>query len=219
MPDHKDKIIEKTVQYVQSVLENAEGGHDWFHIYRVWKMSLHIAAKENADLFTVQLGALLHDIADSKFNDGDEEVGPEKAKRFLNELSLDSETINHIDAIIRNISFHKTFEEKKFDSLELRVIQDADRLDAIGAIGIARAFNYGGHKNFKLYDPTITPEQYLDKESYKKSDAPTINHFYEKLFLLKDMMNTQTAKKLAEERHAYMESFVDQFMNEWEGNR
>ena len=219
MPDHQEKNIKETVQYVQSVLEDAEGGHDWWHIYRVWKMSLHIAAKENANLFIVQLGALLHDIADSKFNDGDEELGPEKAKRFLIELGLDSETINHIDAIIRNISFHKTFEDKKFDSLELRVIQDADRLDAIGAIGIARAFNYGGYKNFKLHDPNITPEKYLDKESYKKSDAPTINHFYEKLFLLKDMMNTETAKILAEERHAYMESFVDQFMNEWEGNR
>jgi len=217
MPETQEKIIEKTVNFVQSELKNAEGGHDWWHIYRVWKMSLRIAAKEKADVLIVQLGALLHDIADSKFNDGNEEIGPQKAQSFLKEMNADQATIDHIDAIIRNISFHKTFEEKKFDSLELRVIQDADRLDAIGAIGIARAFNYGGHKNFKLYDPDVLPDLQMDKETYKKSDAPTINHFYEKLFLLKDMMNTSTGKKLAENRHAYMENFMEQFMNEWNG--
>lgn len=217
MPLTNEKNIEKTIEFVQNELENAEGGHDWWHIYRVWKLALQIAMEEEANLFIVGMGALLHDIADSKFNGGDEEIGPKKAIEFMNEIGLHEDIINHIEAIIRNISFHKTFEEKKFDSLELRVIQDADRLDAIGAIGIARAFNYGGHKNFKLYDPGIDPIAYTDKESYKKSDAPTINHFYEKLFILKDLMNTQTGKKLAEKRHEYMEQFVDQFKNEWEG--
>lgn len=217
MPETQEKIIENTVNFVQNELKDAEGGHDWWHIYRVWKLAEHIAEEENADLFIVRMGSLLHDIADSKFNDGDEEIGPKKAVQFMMNLNLNNKIIEHIEAIIRNISFHKTFEEKKFDSLELRVIQDADRLDAIGAIGIARAFNYGGHKNFKLYDPGIEPDLHMDKETYKKSDAPTINHFYEKLFLLKDMMNTSTGKKLAEDRHAFMKSFVDQFMNEWEG--
>lgn len=217
MVETREKIIDMTVNFVQNELMNAEGGHDWWHIYRVWKLAMHIAKEEKADLFIVEMGALLHDIADSKFNDGDEEIGPKKAIRFMHSLNLDNITISHIEAVIRNISFHKTFDKKKFDSLELRVIQDADRLDAIGAIGIARAFNYGGHKNFKLYDPSIKPEKYLNKEAYKKSDAPTINHFYEKLFLLKDMMNTTTAKKLAEKRHAYMEMYIAQFMDEWEG--
>ena len=217
MTEHQNEIIEKTIRYVKKELANAEGGHDWWHIYRVWKMSIHIAIKEKADLFIVQLGALLHDVADSKFNDGDEELGPKKARIYLRELDLYSDTIDHIDAIIRHISFHKTFDGKEFDSPEFMVIQDADRLDAIGAIGIARAFNYGGHKNFRLYDPLIAPEKYMNKELYKKSDAPTLNHFYEKLFLLKDMMNTQTARKIAEKRHEYMVEFVERFLGEWEG--
>ncbi len=217
MTGSQEKIIENTIKFVQNELNNAEGGHDWWHIYRVWKTAVHIAMEEKADLFVVQMGALLHDIADSKFNNGNEEIGPKKAVQFMTSLNLDIKTIEHLEAIIRNISFHKTFEEKKFDSSELRVIQDADRLDAIGAIGIARAFNYGGYKNFKLYDPGIEPDLYMSKETYKKSDAPTINHFYEKLFLLKGMMNTPTGKKLAERRHTYMENFVAQFMNEWEG--
>lgn len=216
MSDYQNEIIQKTIEYVKAELKDAEGGHDWWHIYRVWKMAMHIASKENVNIFIVQLGALLHDIADSKFNKGNEELGPQKVRRFLVSLNIDIDTIDHIDAIIRHISFHKTFEEKTFDSPEFRVIQDADRLDAIGAIGIARAFNYGGYKNFKLYDPGIKPEKYADKELYKKSDAPTINHFYEKLFLLKDMMNTETAHAIAVKRHTYMEQFIDQFLCEWE---
>ena len=211
------KIIEKTVQFVKEELKNAEGGHDWWHIYRVWKLALRIGEEENADLFVVQLGSLLHDIADSKFNDGDEEIGPRLAKSFLIEMNVNSDIIEHVDAIIRNISFHKTFENKKFNSIELEVIQDADRLDAIGAIGIARAFNYAGHKNFAIHIPSIEPKLNMTKEEYKKSNAPTINHFYEKLFLLKDMMNTRTGKLLAEKRHKYMETYIAQFMKEWEG--
>ena len=219
MNETRQKIIEKTVGFVKEQLKDAEGGHDWWHIYRVWKLALSIGKEENADLFIVQLGSLLHDIADSKFNDGDEEIGPQLARYFLIEINVDSSTIEHIDAIIRNISFHKTFEKKKFSSIELQVIQDADRLDAIGAIGIARAFNYGGHKNFAIHIPGIEPKLNMTKEEYKKSNAPTINHFYEKLFLLKNMMNTNTGKLLAEKRHEYMETYIDQFMKEWEGER
>jgi len=217
MNETRQKIIEKTVQFVKEELKNAEGGHDWWHIYRVWKLALQIGKEENADLFVVQLGSLLHDIADSKFNNGDEEIGPRLARNFLIEMNVDSSTIEHIDAIIRNISFHKTFEEKKFNSIELQVIQDADRLDAIGAIGIARAFNYGGHKNLAIHIPGIEPKLNMSKEEYKKSNAPTINHFYEKLFQLKDMMNTKTGIILAEKRHEFMERYIDQFMKEWEG--
>ena len=217
MNETKQKIIEKTVQFVKEELKNAEGGHDWWHIYRVWKLALQIGKEETADLFVVQLGSLLHDIADSKFNNGDEEIGPRLARNFLIEMNVDSSTIEHIDAIIRNISFHKTFDEKKFNSIELQLIQDADRLDAIGAIGIARAFNYGGHKNFAIHIPGIEPKLNMTKEEYKKSDAPTINHFYEKLFLLKNMMNTKSGIMLAEKRHEFMETYIDQFMKEWEG--
>ena len=217
MTNRDKEIIEKTLKFVKEELKNAEGGHDWWHIYRVWKLALRIGEEENADLFTVQLGALLHDIADSKFNDGDEEIGPQLARTFLLEMNVGSNTIDHVDSIIRNISFHKTFEEKKFNSIELQVIQDADRLDAIGAIGIARAFNYGGHKNFAIHVPGIEPKLNMTKEEYKKSNAPTINHFYEKLFLLKNMMNTNTGKLLAEKRHKFMETYIAQFMKEWEG--
>ena len=212
-----EKIIEKTVGFVKEQLKDAEGGHDWWHIYRVWKLALSIGKEENADLFVVQIGSLLHDIADSKFNNGDEEIGPRLAKSFLIEMNVDSSIIDHVDSIIRNISFHKTFEEKKFSSIELQVIQDADRLDAIGAIGIARAFNYGGHKNFAIHIPGIEPKLNMTKEEYKKSNAPTINHFYEKLFLLKNMMNTNAGKLLAEKRHEFMETYIAQFMKEWEG--
>ncbi len=217
MQVQEKSILSSTEKFVKETLNNAEGGHDWWHIYRVWKLALRIAKEENANLFVVQLAALLHDIADSKFHDGDEELGPRLAGNFLNKMQVDTQVIKHVDAIIRNMSFHKTFEKKKFNSLELQVVQDADRLDAIGAIGIARTFNYGGHKNFPIYDPHIKPETHQTKEAYKNSKAPTINHFYEKLFLLKEMMNTPTGKILAEGRHQYMEDYIVRFMKEWDG--
>jgi uncharacterized protein len=217
MQHPEEKIIQLTEDFVKETLNEAEGGHDWWHVYRVRKLAIRIGEEENADLFVVQLAALLHDIADPKFNDGDEEIGPRLAREFLNRLEVAQEITDHVDAIIRNISFHKTFEHQNFNSLELQVVQDADRLDAIGAIGIARTFNYGGHKNFPLYDPDIKPETHQNKESYKKSQAPTLNHFYEKLFLLKDMMNTKTGKQMAEERHRFMEVFVERFLREWDG--
>jgi len=194
----KNLIIEKTVAFVKETLKGAEGGHDWFHIQRVYTNAQLIAKEEQVSLFIVQLGALLHDIADAKFYDGDETVGPKLALEFLTSLKVDDEVITHVIAIIKNISYKSSLENKteRFSSKELEVVQDADRLDAIGAIGIARAFNYGGFKNRGLYNPDITPNLTMSKEEYKKSTAPTINHFYEKLLLLKDKMNTETGKKL-----------------------
>lgn len=215
-----DKLIALTKTFVYDQLKNAEGGHDWFHILRVYNNSLLISKSERVDAFVVALGALLHDIADSKFHDGDESVGPKIALEFLFKHNVDSLVIEHVIEIINNISFKKSFEiGEKFTSPELDVIQDADRLDAIGAIGIARCFNYGGFKNRKLFDPSIKPNLEMTKEEYKNSTAPTINHFYEKLLLLKDTMNTKTGKRIAEKRHAYMLQYLDQFYAEWDGKR
>ncbi|PRP68078.1 HD domain-containing protein [Nonlabens agnitus] len=211
-------IITTTINFVKQQLADAEGGHDWFHIERVWKNAQLIARNESgADLLVVELGALLHDIADSKFHNGDETVGPRVASEFLMKQNVEVEVINHVVKIIENISFKGGNQSQKFKSLELDIVQDADRLDALGAIGIARTFNYGGFKNRPLYNPAIKPDLHMDVATYKKSNAPTINHFYEKLLLLKDRMNTQTGKDLAQERHAFMEHFLDQFYQEWNG--
>lgn len=211
-------LITHTINFVKQQLEGAEGGHDWFHIQRVYNNALNIAHGEACNLLVVQLGALLHDIADSKFHNGDETVGPRVARQFLESHNVDEVTIAHVVAIIENISFKGGNFEKKFSSIELDIVQDADRLDAIGAIGIARTFNYGGFKNRPMYDPDIAPELNMDKDRYKASAAPTINHFYEKLLLLKDRMNTATGRKIAESRHKYMEGFLAQFYAEWEGD-
>ncbi len=212
-------LIDKTIVFVKETLAQAEGGHDWFHIERVCKNAWLIAASENCDLEIVQLGALLHDIADSKFHNGDETIGPKTARTFLETQNVSLETIDHVIAIIENISFKGGRVERKFSSIELDIVQDADRLDAIGAIGIARTFNYGGFKNRTLYNPEIAPNLSMTKEEYKKNEAPTINHFYEKLLLLKDKMNTETGKQIAQERHRYMEGFLEQFYAEWEGRK
>jgi uncharacterized protein len=212
-----EELINKTIAFVKEQLAHAEGGHDWFHIERVYKNALLISKNENVDGFTVALGALLHDIADSKFHNGDETVGPQKAREFLFKHNVDSKVIEHVVNIIENISFKGGNEAQKFRSLELDVVQDADRLDAIGAIGIARAFNYGGFKNRVLYNPDIKPNLNMSKAEYKTSNAPTINHFYEKLLLLKDKMKTKTGKEIALDRHSYMEQFLKQFYSEWSG--
>jgi|TARA_B110000196_G_C21125306_1_gene655497 uncharacterized protein len=215
---NKEQIILNTIDFVKETLEGAEGGHDWFHIERVYKNALLISENEKVDRFTVQLGALLHDIADAKFYNGDESIGPKKAREFLKKQHVDKDIIIHIENIILFISYKSSLDtSKKFTSPELDVIQDADRLDAIGAIGIARCFNYGGFKNRSLYDPAIEPNLEMTKEQYKKSTTPTINHFYEKLLLLKDKMNTKTGQLLAKERHRYMEGFLQQFYEEWNG--
>lgn len=210
-------LIDKTILFVKEQLENAESGHDWFHIERVYKNALQIAEEEDCDLEIVKLGALLHDIADSKFHGGDENIGPQTARNFLESINAPEETIAHVINIIENISFKGGNFEKSFNSIELEIVQDADRLDAIGAIGIARTFNYGGFKNRQIYNPAIPPKLRMTKEEYKNSEAPTLNHFYEKLFLLKDKMNTQTGKELAQGRHLFMEKFLSQFYAEWEG--
>jgi uncharacterized protein len=210
-------IIEKTVAKIQSILQGAEGGHDWWHIYRVWKTAKHIAATEAVDMFVVELGALLHDIADSKFHGGDETIGPRQAREWLQSLQVAEPIIAHVENIITHISFKGGNHAPGFKSKELDVVQDADRLDAIGAIGIARAFNYGGFKNREIHNPQVAPNLNMTKEEYKHSKAPTINHFYEKLLLLKDRMNTPTGKQLAAERHAFMENYLQQFYKEWEG--
>lgn len=219
MTNSEQHQIQLTKDFVKKTLEHAEGGHDWFHILRVYNNALLISENEIVDDFIVALGALLHDIADSKFHDGDETIGPQKAREFLFGINVDSVVIEHVVNIINNISFKGGNEKQEFRSAELDVIQDADRLDAIGAIGIARTFNYGGFKNHKLFDPAIKPNLNMTKEEYKASKAPTINHFYEKLLLLKDRMNTKTGQQIALARHRYMEEFLEQFYAEWDGKK
>ncbi|NDP22286.1 MAG: HD domain-containing protein [Paludibacter sp.] len=216
---HSESVIQQTVVFVKETLAHAEGGHDWWHIQRVWQLSKQIAASENADLFVVELGALLHDIADSKFHNGNEDTGPRMAREFLSSLGMDEQVIVHVEKIIYNISFKGGKESQQFKSPELDIVQDADRLDALGAVGIARTFNYGGFKNRELYNPDIQPNLNMSKEEYKNSTAPTLNHFYEKLLLLKDRMNTPTGKLLAEKRHRFMEEYLDQFYKEWNGEK
>lgn len=207
-------IINDTVIFVKNTLKDAEGGHDWWHIHRVWTNAKLIARTEKADMLVVELAALLHDIADSKFHNGDEEIGPATAGKYLSSIGIAPDIIHHVQQIIRYMSFKASFDAPGFSSPELRIVQDADRLDAIGAIGIARAFTYGGHKGRELYNPEIKPDLNMSKEAYKNTTAPTINHFYEKLLLLKDKMNTPTGKQMAQQRHDFMLAFLEQFYSE-----
>jgi len=219
------EVIEKTVDFVKETLADNEAGHNWWHIYRVWKIALHIAKEEASDfdMDVVELGALLHDIADCKFHNGDEEVGPKKAKAFLTGVDVQESVISHVQEIIRNISFKGGNFEQKFKSPELDIVQDADRLDGIGAIGIARTFHYGGNKNREIHDPNnkaklnMTPEEYVQESINGTSSS--VNHFYEKLLTLKDRMNTATGKKMAEHRHKFMEKYLKEFYAEWEGEK
>ena len=210
-------LIKDTEAFVKEQLSGAEGGHDWWHVYRVWKTAQKIAETEHADLLVVNLASLLHDIADPKFFGGDEEIGPARAQSFMESRGVNQQVIDHVLNIIRYMSFKSSFGKVDFRSKEMEVVQDADRLDAIGAIGIARAFSYGGYKNRPMYDPAITPNLHMNKEEYKKGLSPTINHFYEKLLLLKNRMNTDTGKRMAEERHRFMETFLERFYGEWDG--
>lgn len=211
----RDSIVDKTIAYVKETLANAEGGHNWYHIERVWKMALHIRTKEGeGDLLTIELAALLHDISDAKFNGGDHNKGSAMAYDFLITNKLEAERAKHIQEIIQYVSYKGGFPQDRIHSIEFQIVQDADRLDAIGAIGIARAFNYGGFKNRLIYDPSIPLQEYADPKAYHKSDAPTINHFYEKLLKLKDLMNTRTGQTIALERHNYMLQFLDTFYRE-----
>lgn len=214
-----NSIINQTAEFVRNTLADAEAGHDWWHILRVWNNAKLLARNEMVNMPVVELAALLHDIADSKFYDGDEEIGPQIAGEFLRSLNVDEAIVSHVQSIIQNMSFKASLGEVSFHSPELAVVQDADRLDAIGAIGIARAFTYGGFKNRELYNPNQKPNLQMTKEEYKNSQSPTINHFYEKLFLLKDKMNTETGRKIAQERHRVMEAYLEQFYAEWNGAR
>jgi uncharacterized protein len=216
---NEEEILNATIRFVKNELKGAEGGHDWWHIERVVKNAGLISHSEPVNYFIVELASLLHDVADAKFHDGDEDAGPLKARVFLKGLQVKEEIIAHVENIIRNISFKGGNFINHFSSPELAVVQDADRLDAMGAIGIARAFNYGGFMNREIYNPSIKPDLQMTREAYKKSSAPTINHFYEKLLLLKDRMQTKTGKKIAEERHKFMDIFLEQFYNEWEGKK
>lgn len=212
-----DTIVENTITFVKETLAGAEGGHDWHHIERVWKTARYIRGKEElGDTLTIELAALLHDISDAKFNGGDDEKGSLLAAEFLVAQGLEQLRVEHIQSIIKHVSYKGGFSQNQINSIEFQIVQDADRLDAIGAIGIARAFNYGGFKNRPIHNPEMPLQEYEDSKAYHKSDAPTINHFYEKLLKLKDLMNTPTGKQMAAERHDYMLRFLDRFYSEWD---
>jgi uncharacterized protein len=211
------QLVDRTAEYVKAKLSADGTGHDWWHVYRVWKMAKRIGEAEGADLLVVELAALLHDIADWKAHGGDSTVGPRMAREWLGSLDVDPTVIEHVCQIIADISFKGAGVEQPVVSLEGKVVQDADRLDALGAIGIGRAFAYGGAKGRLIYDPDVKPREHCTAESYLKDGGTTINHFYEKLLLLKDRMNTATGRTIAEKRHQYMEEFLRRFLDEWEG--
>jgi uncharacterized protein len=215
-----EQIVSKTLAFVESKFKNEGTGHDWWHMYRVWKLAKHIAKTESdIDPFIVEIGALLHDIADWKFNDGDFEAGPRAAREWLESLVVSEEVILKIEDIVRNVSFKGANVQQTMKLKEGQIVSDADKLDAIGAIGIARTFAYGGAHDRPMYDPAVKPEQHQTFEAYKNSNSPTINHFYEKLLLLKDKLYTKTAKEIAQHRHKVMEQYLEEFYKEWEGER
>lgn len=209
--------ISQTIEYIKQKLTGDGSGHDWWHVWRVWQNARSIAQREKADLFVIELAALLHDIADWKFVGGDDSEGPGAARKWLESLNVNEAVIQHVCDIIRDMSFKGAGVQSHMKTREGMIVQDADRLDAIGAIGIARTFAYGGSRAREMYNPEIKPERHETFEQYKKSQGPTINHFYEKLLLLKNLMNTQTAKEMAEKRHLFMEEFLERFYEEWEG--
>jgi uncharacterized protein len=217
MNDWQKAVVEKTSRYVRERLEGEGSGHDWWHIDRVWQSASVLAKQENGDLFVVELAALLHDIADWKFHKGDDTVGPTIARQWLEQLAVEKEVIDHVCNIIKNLSFKGAGVASPMKTIEGMIVQDADRLDAVGAIGIARCFTYGGYKKQILHDPNIKPVMHTSFDHYKSNQTTTVNHFYEKLLLLKDLMNTESAKEIAKERHAFMELFLNQFFKEWEG--
>lgn len=215
----QELVLQNTIDYVKQTLSGEGSGHDWWHVYRVWKMATGIGKEEGADLYIVQEAALLHDISDWKFNDGDDSVGPRIAREWLEKMSVEEKAISHICEIIKDMSFKGANVKTSMPTIEGKIVQDADRLDAIGAIGIARTFAYGGHKGREIYNPEIRPTLHNSFEEYQKNISHTVNHFYEKLLLLKETMNTETAKRLAEERHHFMELYLQHFFEEWEGQK
>jgi uncharacterized protein len=216
---NNEEIVSKTAEMIKSQLTGEGSGHDWWHIYRVWQLAKTIGIQENVDMFVVELAALLHDIADYKFYDGDEEIGGKKSREWLESLKVDENAISQVVHIIDNISFKGGDNANNMESHEGKVVQDADRLDAIGAIGIARCFAYGGHKNREIYNPDVKANLHMSKEEYKNNNGSSLNHFYEKLLLLRGLMNTETGKRLAEGRHKFMEDYLEQFLAEWDGQK
>lgn len=214
---NQQEIIQAVATRIRSTLEGEGSGHDWWHILRVWNMAKHLCEIERADFFVVELAALLHDIADWKFHDGDDTVGPRVAREILAGHEVNSIVADHVATIIATMSFKGAGVPTPMATLEGKIVQDADRLDAIGAIGIARTFAYGGNKNREMYNPEQKPIQHDSKEAYFNNGSHTINHFYEKLLLLKDRMNTNAAKSIAQGRHQFMEQFLERFYHEWEG--
>ena len=217
LTENQKEIISNIAEYVKNEFKDDGTGHDWWHIYRVWQTSIKLAEKIDSDMFIVQLAALYHDIADWKYNDGNILAGPEMARKLMGGYDISEEIIFRVCKIIENISFKGAGEENKISSIEGMIVQDADRLDAIGAIGVARTFAYGGSRNRLMYDPAVSPLLHKDFEEYKSNTSPTVNHFYEKLLLLKDLMNTEMGKRIAQERHEYLEEFLNQFYREWNG--
>lgn len=212
---NKEKIIQKVKDYIKKTLRNEPTGHDWWHAWRVWNMAKEIVKKEGGDLFIIELAALLHDIADWKFYNGNTKIGSEKAKTLLKKIGVDNKSINHICYIINNISFKGAGVKNKIKTKEGMIVQDADRLDVIGAIGIARTFAYGGFKGREIYNPDIKPKFHKSFKEYKNKKNTSINHFYEKLLLLKNRLNTKTAKRIARKRHQFLEGYLKQFFKEW----
>lgn len=210
-------LIEKTAAFIEEKFKEEGSGHDWPHIRRVWQVARALARQQPViDQEVTELAALLHDIADWKFHGGDYEAGPRAARAWLASQQVPEATIAHVEQVIREVSFKGLGVETPVSSPEAAVVQDADRLDAIGAIGVARAFAYGESKGRPMHEPATPPVSHADFEQYKRSTAPTINHFYEKLLHLKDRLHTPAARRLAEERHQFMEQFVAQFLREWD---
>jgi uncharacterized protein len=212
-----DALIRKTAEHVKELMAGEASGHDWWHVYRVWQMARRLGSESGAEMLPVELGALLHDIADWKFNGGDKDAGPRAAREWLEAIDADPGVVDHVGEIIATVSFEGAGVPDRPATLEAEIVQDADRLDAIGAIGIGRTFAFGGARGREMYNPDVDPELHDSFDSYKKSASPTINHFYEKLFLLRDRMKTPAARKIADERHQYLEGFVARFLDEWNG--
>lgn len=213
----RNSVVAKTQAYVREHLTGEASGHDWWHVHRVWRTAVQIGSEEEVDLFVVQLAALLHDIADAKFHDGDEAIGARTAAAWLDALDVDEPTIMHVTQIIRDMSFKGAGVPTPMATREGMVVQDADRLDALGAIGIARAFAYGGFRGRVLYDPEAAPVLHATVEEYRSHRSSTLHHFFEKLLLLKDRMQTESARRIACERHQFLEHFVSEFLAEWDG--
>ncbi len=217
-PMTKKEIIRKTEEFVKKTMKG-DPGHDWSHVDRVRKTALYIGEKEKADLFIIELASLLHDVADHKFYKGDDQIGPNTAKKWLEKMNLESSKIKEICSIIEEVSFKGARVKYNLKNFEGNIVRDADKLDALGAIGLARTFSYGGHFNVPMYLPDVKPYFHKSFKEYKKNSASTINHFYEKLLLLKDRMHTKTAKQIAIRRHKFMEQYLKEFYEEWKGLR